>query len=108
MTSYTKAEQTSHNKKPNKKRVSITELNERVAFLINKEICQVCEESYDLDYPHHAEFGGYKKDDRSMINICIDCHRTIHTKGFDTLNKTRKETALIGKRNNEEFLNEYN
>lgn len=82
------------------------QLNERVQFLLNKQVCQVCEESYNLDYPHHARFGIAKKDDRFMINICVHCHRIIHNKGFKDLKKTREETEDIGWENNLEYLNE--
>jgi len=43
-------------------------------------------------------------DDRYLINICVGCHRTIHTKGFNTLLKTRDETVGIGWDNNLEYL----
>lgn len=102
----TKDDQLKKNKKPNEKRVSKAELKSRVEFLLNKEVCQVCEESYDLDRPHHTLQGTYKKDDRSMINICCTCHRILHTKGFATLKKTKEETIKIGRLNNEEYLDE--
>ncbi len=72
------------------------ELQKRVSFILEKEICQICEESYDLDYPHHARYGNAKKDDRYLINICVKCHIILHTKGFKTLKKTREETEDIG------------
>ena len=100
-----KASQTSKNKDPKEKRVSKSELKNRVQILLNKETCQVCEWSTELDYPHHALFGIAKKDDRNMICICVQCHRHIHTKGFPIHGKSRADTVEIGKLNNEEFLN---
>ncbi len=82
------------------------ELDKRVMFVLEKEVCQVCENSQALDYPHHARFGNAKKDDRYLVNICIDCHRIIHTKGFKTLSKTREETEDIGWNNHKEYMNE--
>ncbi len=79
------------------------ELQRRVNFILEKEVCQVCEESYALDYPHHARFGNAKKDDRYLVNICIDCHRVLHTRGFNTLKKTREETEDIGWNNHLEI-----
>lgn len=109
MKPITKQMQTAkRNKKVNVKRVKESEYKRRQNFCRDKEVCQVCDISRDLDCPHHADFGGYKKDDRTLINICCDCHRAIHTKGFDSLNKTREETVAIGWANNEEFLNAQN
>lgn len=62
-------------------------------------ICQVCEESYDLDAPHHTKQGNGNKDDRSLICICIACHREIHTKGYSDLKKTKLELLEIGEDN---------
>ena len=103
---FSKKYQLKHNKKTNDKKVSKLELKKRVQFLLDKEVCQVCSHSVDLDYPHHAEFGLAKKDDRTMINICVNCHRHIHTKGFPVHGLFREDTVAIGWKNNEEFLNE--
>lgn len=103
---YSKEDQLKHNKKPKPSKVSKLELEKRVKFLLLKEVCQVCNESTNLDYPHHAEFGLAKKDDRTMINICVDCHRHIHTKGFPVHGLSRADTVKIGWANNEEFLND--
>jgi len=111
---YTKEDQLSKNKKIfdntdllNKSitiRVSKSELKKKVNFILDKTYCQVCETSTDLDYPHHSLFGLAKKDDRTLINICVNCHRIIHQKGFDTLLKTKEETIKIGWENNKEYL----
>lgn len=61
---------------------STKEYKERQNFVFNIGYCQICN-SEDLDSPHHALDGISRKDDRSMICICCECHRTIHTKGFD-------------------------
>lgn len=82
------------------------QIKKRVQWLLNKEICQVCEESTNLDYPHHAIFGWSNKDDRTMVNICVKCHRTIHTIGYGPLKKNREQIEKIGWSNNKEFLNE--
>lgn len=87
-------------------RLSKDQVKQRVSFILDKEVCQVCETSTDLDYPHHAIFGVSHKDDRTMINICVECHRTIHNKGYGPLLKTREEIELIGWTNNKEYLNE--
>jgi len=92
-------------KKVTDKKVSKEELQKRRLFLLDKKVCQVCDESEDLDHPHHSLFGTAKKDDRSMINICVDCHRHIHTKGFPIHGLSREDTVAIGWLNNEEFLN---
>ena len=85
-------------------RFDIAELKKRVQFILEKEVCQVCEESYQLDAPHHAVYGLGVKDDRTLINICLRCHRLIHNTGYDTLKKTREEIEAIGWENNEQFL----
>jgi len=120
-----KEQQLKHNKKPNTKnknkfknkevdlldqsitvRLSKDQVKQRVIFILCKEVCQVCETSMDLDYPHHAIFGISHKDDRTLINICVSCHRTIHTKGYGPLMKTREEIEALGWTNNEEYLND--
>ena len=86
-------------------RFNKSELKKRVEFIISKEVCQVCETSTDLDYPHHAIYGLGVKDDRSLTNICVECHRIIHgSGGYDKLPKTRKEIEVIGWGNDEEFM----
>lgn len=102
---YSKFQQLKKRRKVNPAKVSKYELKARVEFLIDKRVCQVCNTSSDLDYPHHAEFGLAKKDDRTMINICVECHRHIHTKGFPIHGLFREDTVAIGWKNNEEFLN---
>lgn len=87
------------------KRYDKTELHKRVQFIIEKEVCQVCEVSYDLDYPHHSVYGLGKKDDDSLVNICVDCHREIHSGSYSNLAKTREEIVAIGEQNNKEYLN---
>lgn len=75
----------------------------RQDFVFAIGFCQICGSS-DLDAPHHALDGISRKDDRTMICICCSCHRAIHTKGFDTLEKTEKELVAIGWQNNKEYL----
>ena len=72
------------------------DLKKRVEFIVELGPCQVCENSMDLDYPHHAVYGMGKKDDRYLINICVECHRTIHSKGYSTLKKDRSALEEIG------------
>lgn len=79
------------------------ELRKRVYFILNKEVCQICDISYDLDYPHHARQGA-NKDDRWLINICCSCHDILHRVGFETLNKTREELEIIGWDNHIEYM----
>ncbi len=79
------------------------DLNKRVEFILSKEVCQVCENSTNLDGPHHAKSGS-SKDDRYLINICIYCHREIHFGSFDNLMKSRDEVVYIGWENHLEFL----
>jgi hypothetical protein len=111
---YSKKQQLKHNK--NKEidmldqtitvRIPKDQVKKRVQWLLEKGPCQICEKSMDLDYPHHAIFGWSNKDDRTMINVCVNCHRTLHTKGYGPLNKTREQIELVGWTNNEEYLNE--
>ncbi|MCK4816680.1 hypothetical protein KA005_12995 [bacterium] len=85
-------------------RFNKAELKRRVELILEKEVCQVCETSTDLDYPHHAIMGYGVKDDRSLVNICVECHRLIHSSGgYEKLSKTREEIEAIGWANNEEL-----
>ncbi len=44
------------------------------------------------------------KDDRSLVNVCVECHRLIHSSGgYEKLSKTREEIEAIGWANNEEL-----
>lgn len=89
---------------PNKPvRFDKTELRKRVYFILNKEVCQVCEDSLDLDYPHHVEQGA-NKDDRYMINICVECHRAIHEKGYSAVKKNRNDCKMISWNNHLEYM----
>tara|TARA_R110000765_G_scaffold415809_2_gene517165 strand:+ start:925 stop:1254 length:330 start_codon:yes stop_codon:yes gene_type:complete len=90
-------------KEAKKGRVSKKELKNRIEFVLNKEVCQVCNKSAELDYPHHSEFGISKKNDKSLINICVSCHREIHNKGFPIHGLSREDTIRIGINNNNEF-----
>lgn len=58
------------------------------------ELCQVCNESYELDAPHHVEQGSCK-DDRYLINICIYCHALIHNVGYSSVKLSRKDCSLV-------------
>jgi len=69
-------------------------LKKRVNLIVGIGACQVCEESYDLDYPHHVERGS-KKDDRYMINICVYCHMLIHSVGYSSVEKSLIECKNI-------------
>lgn len=62
-------------------------------------LCQVCEESEELDAPHHSVYGLGVKDDRSLICICLKCHDAIHRLGYDNVPKTREELEEIGRTN---------
>ena len=79
------------------------DLNKRKEFILSKEVCQVCEQSHDLDSPHHAR-SGKDKDDRYLINVCIPCHREIHFGSYDNVPKSRGELEYIGWENHLEFL----
>lgn len=85
-------------------RYSKDDLKQRVEFILELGPCQVCETSYDLDYPHHAVYGMGKKDDRYLINICVDCHRTIHSGSYSDLLKSRKQIEDIGWNNHLDFF----
>lgn len=76
----------------------------REEIIIEKQICQVCDKHKTLDYPHHAKYGLGDKDDRYLINICLDCHREIHGGSYSNLPKTRKEIEDIGWSNHLELL----
>jgi len=86
-------------------RFNKAELKKRVEFILEKEVCQVCETSTDLDYPHHALYGLGVKDDRSLVNICVKCHRLVHSSGgYDKLPKSREDIEITGWSNNEEYM----
>jgi hypothetical protein len=83
------------------------EYQRRQEIIYSKGLCQVCEESTELDAPHHAVGGIGTKDDRTLICICLDCHRHIHAQGgYSVLKKTKAEIIAIGWANNEEIEND--
>lgn len=93
---------------PNKPvRFTKEKLQQRVYDILNLNdgICQVCNASHELDYPHHVEQGS-KKDDRTMINICIYCHDLIHRVGYEAIIKDREECLAIAWTNHENLENE--
>ena len=86
-------------------RFSPKEIRKRVEWIKDTcSFCQICGTKQNLDYPHHALDGNSRKDDRTMIDICVSCHSFIHTKGFDGLAKTREEVEAIGWENNKKYL----
>lgn len=90
-------------------RFSQKEIKKRVEWIKDTfGFCQICDTKQNLDYPHHALDGISRKDDRTMIDICVSCHSFIHTKGFDGLAKTREEVEAIGWENNKKYLKEIN
>ena len=90
-------------------RLSQKEIKKRVEWIKDTFcFCQICGTRQKLDYPHHALDGNSRKDDRTMIDICVSCHSFIHTKGFDGLAKTREEVEAIGWENNTKYLKEIN
>lgn len=90
-------------------RFNTEELRKRVYFVLNQNdgVCQVCEVSRDLDYPHHTKQGA-NKSDTSLINICHSCHDILHRVGFEKLNKTREELEVIGWNNHLEYMENIN
>lgn len=86
-------------------RFSQSEIKKRVEWIKDFfGFCQICGTKQNLDYPHHALDGNSRKDDRTMVDICVSCHSFIHTKGFDGLAKTREEVEAIGWGNNKKYL----
>ena len=86
-------------------RFSQNEIKKRVDWIKDTFcFCQICGSKQNLDYPHHALDGNSRKDDRTMIDICVSCHSFIHTKGFYGLAKTREQVEAIGWENNEKYL----
>jgi len=86
-------------------RFSDTENNKRIKWIHERfDFCQVCGKKHNLDIPHHAIFGFSRKDDRTRISICCDCHRIIHTKGYGDLLKSKEEIQIIGWMNNFDYL----
>jgi len=88
---------------PNKPiRFTKAKLEQRVYDILNLNdgVCQICNASCDLDYPHHVEQGS-NKDDRTLINICVHCHRLIHNVGYSAVNKDRSECLVIAWSNHE-------
>jgi len=65
--------------------------------------CQICNLSYELDAPHHVEQGLGVKDDRYLINTCIDCHGLIHVVGYSAVKKSREECKEIAWSNHLKF-----
>ncbi len=110
---YSKTDQLSKNKDKGLDELDLSivmrypkpEVKKRVEFILQKEVCQVCETSHDLDFPHHSRYGISRKDDRFLICICVDCHRIIHNQGFSKLKKTREQTEDIAWQNHLEYLN---
>lgn len=85
-------------------RFSKAEMHKRNMFVLAKGACQVCDKMKPLDVPHHAVYGLGVKDDRTLVNICIECHRKVHAfGGYAELAKTREEIEAIGWANNEEY-----
>ena len=88
-------------KQTNNKRFSKSDFKEYENHILEIGECQLCG-SYDLDKPHHAKFGnfGADKDDKSLINICVKCHRLIHFGDpYDeeiSSEKLREEAVKIG------------
>lgn len=80
------------------------EMQKRNEFVSQLGPCQVCDESYDLDIPHHAKYGMGSKDDRYIVNICVKCHREVHSGSYDNLKKTRAEIEEIGWNNHKIYL----
>ena len=87
-------------------RLDKKELHKRFTWISELGACQVCETSYNLDIPHHARYGIGNKDDRFLINICVDCHREIHNGSYSNLDKTRKQLENIGWENHLLYLGE--
>ena len=81
------------------KRLSPKEYADYQDYIKDIGVCQVCEESTDLDTPHHSLYGLGVKSDISLVCICINCHSNIHSKGYGHVPKTRKEIESIGKHN---------
>ncbi|NOQ31822.1 MAG: hypothetical protein GQ570_11930 [Helicobacteraceae bacterium] len=81
-------------------RFNEAEYKERQDFIKSLGICQVCDDSTNLDTPHHT-LQGSNKDDRSLICICIECHHTLHSVGYETLKKSKVQLVAIGNLNND-------
>ena len=105
--SYSKAQQTqkrSRLREDTPVRFNKKEYQERQEWIMSKEVCQVCDTSTDLDAPHHADYGLGKKDDRSLVCICIACHKEVHSGSYLNLKKSREQILRIGYNNNDEYL----
>ena len=89
-------------------RFSKSKYIERQEIIRGFGLCQVCEESTDMDTPHHGDYGLGKKDDRSLVCICIKCHYEIHSGSYSNIKKTREEIKEIGYNNDKELLKEEN
>ena len=81
-------------------RFSKEEYQKRQTFIKDFGVCQVCDESQNLDTPHHT-LQGANKDDTSLICICIECHHTLHSVGYETLKKSKSQLVAIGRSNNQ-------
>ena len=76
-------------------RLSKSELESYILYLNDcGEPCQVCEENFMLDKPHHTK-RGYKKDDTFQIRICTKCHHELHFGVHKNLKKTDDEIEEI-------------
>jgi len=87
-------------------RFTFKEYRRRQTFIRGLGVCQVCDESCDLDAPHHVMQGVGVKDDRFLINICDGCHRMIHTVGYIGVKKTKEECKEIAWSNHLKFEEE--
>ena len=99
---YPKSKQTRKAKKVNLKRMTKVMNIRFISFLLDRVVCQVCDESLDLDTPHH-EPRGINKDDWLRVNICVECHRIRHGSIKGELKKSIKEIEQIAIENREEF-----
>ncbi|ADV47044.1 HNH endonuclease [Nitratifractor salsuginis] len=71
----------------------------------NHPVCQVCGMEMAQE-AHHSKYGyfGAKKDDRSLVAVCRECHYQIHH-GRRGVCKSRKEIEEIGEANWTEYQN---
>lgn len=88
----------------NTKKLEFNKYRKYQTFIKDIGLCQVCEESIELDTPHHSIYGAGKKDDRSLVCICAECHYNIHSRGYEFINKTRKQIEKIGSKNLDIYL----
>jgi len=102
---YSKADQTKKNRKPNLKKMTKIEYQLYVDFVNDKSygLCQSRCGGKAQDI-HHSYYGAGGRDDRYITAICRECHEAIHHgKDIDRASKLKLLFKSIGKQNFKDY-----